>query len=136
MSDAVLVIEAGEKSGTLITARLAADYNRDLLCVPHRMGDALGFGSHLFLRLGATLVSDSSHILDALHMSEPKIHTPHQLPLMSDVEIVLYEILSTPTARDRLVRQSKLSPADVSIALITLELKGLVKEEYGAWRHI
>lgn len=71
LSDAVLMIEAGERSGTLITARLSAEYNRDLLCIPHRIGDPNGFGSILFLRLGATLVSEPEHILEALRMSIP-----------------------------------------------------------------
>jgi DNA processing protein len=66
LADAVLMIEAGERSGTLITARLAAEYDRDLLCVPHRIGDVHGAGAHQFLRLGATLVSEPAHILEAL----------------------------------------------------------------------
>ncbi len=66
LSDAVLVIEGGEKSGTLITARLAPEYNRDLLCVPHRIGDAHGVAAHTFIRLGAVLVSTPAHILEAL----------------------------------------------------------------------
>jgi DNA processing protein len=70
LSDAVLVIEAGEKSGTLITARLAHEYNRDLLCVPHRIGDPHGFGSHLFIRLGAALIAEPAHILEALGLAE------------------------------------------------------------------
>ncbi|HRH55439.1 MAG TPA: DNA-processing protein DprA [Candidatus Paceibacterota bacterium] len=78
MADAVLVIEAGEKSGTLITARLAGEYNRDLLCVPHRLTDPHGFGAHLFLRLGATLVSDSRHILEALGIEERTSQQPAQ----------------------------------------------------------
>ncbi len=69
IADAALVIEAGPKSGTLITARLAADYNRELLCVPHRVGDPHGFGPHLFIRLGATLVTESIHILEALKIA-------------------------------------------------------------------
>ncbi len=75
MADAVLVIEASEQSGTLITARLAADYNRDLLCVPHRITDAHGVGPHLFIRLGATLVSEPLHILEALHLENPETGT-------------------------------------------------------------
>lgn len=66
LSDAVLVIEAGTQSGTLITARLTADYNRDLLCVPHRIGDPHGEGANQFIRLGAVLVSEPLHILEAL----------------------------------------------------------------------
>lgn len=69
MSDAVLVIEAGERSGTLITARLAGEYNRDLLCVPHRIGDQNGIGANQFIRLGAELVTEPVHVLDALKLS-------------------------------------------------------------------
>lgn len=69
IADAVLVIEAGEKSGTLITARLAGEYDRELMMVPHRITDPHGYGSHLFLRLGATPVSSPSHILQALNLS-------------------------------------------------------------------
>ena len=68
MADAVLVIEAGEKSGTLITARLAAEYNRELLCVPHRIRDAGGIGANQFIRLGATLVTEPAHLLEALQL--------------------------------------------------------------------
>lgn len=66
MSDAVLMIEAGERSGTLITARLASDYNRSLMCVPHRIGDPNSEGSHQFIRLGAELVANPEHILETL----------------------------------------------------------------------
>ena len=66
LAQAVLVIEAGEKSGTLITARLTHEYNRNLLCVPHRITDPNGYGAHMFLRLGATLVSERDHILEEL----------------------------------------------------------------------
>lgn len=66
MADAVLVIEAGERSGTLITARLAGEYSRDLMCVPHRIGDVNSEGSHMFIRLGAELVTSSEDILETL----------------------------------------------------------------------
>ena len=68
LADAVLVIEAGERSGTLITARLASDYNRSLLCVPHRIGDPNSEGPHMFIRLGAELVSSAKDILETLDM--------------------------------------------------------------------
>jgi DNA processing protein len=66
LAHAVLVIEAGPKSGTLITARLTSEYNRDLLCIPHRIGDPHGFAAQIFLRLGAAHVTESKHILEAL----------------------------------------------------------------------
>lgn len=68
LSQATLIVEAGQKSGTLITARLTHEYNRELLCIPHRIGDPHSFGANLFIRLGATLVSEPEHILEALRL--------------------------------------------------------------------
>jgi DNA processing protein len=56
MSHCSLIIEAGEKSGTLITARLALDYNREVLAVPHELDKDTGFGANRLIREGATLV--------------------------------------------------------------------------------
>lgn len=69
LCQAVLVIEAGPKSGTLITCRMASDYNRELLMVPHRIKDETGYGAHLFLRLGATPVTEPTHVLEALGLA-------------------------------------------------------------------
>ena len=66
IADAVLVIEAAERSGTLITARLAGEYGRDLMCVPHRIHETHSYGPHQFIRLGAELVTNASHILQTL----------------------------------------------------------------------
>lgn len=66
MADAVLIIEAGERSGTLITARLASEYSRDLMCVPHRIGDTNSEGPNMFIRLGAELITSSADILETL----------------------------------------------------------------------
>jgi len=83
LADAVLVIEAGQKSGTLITARLAGEYNRELLCIPHRIGDPHAFGSHLFIRLGATLVTEPLHILEALKITPREDASRMLHPLIS-----------------------------------------------------
>jgi len=72
MADAVLVIEAGERSGTLITARLASEYSRDLMCVPHRIGDVNSEGPNMFIRLGAELITSSEHILETLGLEPQK----------------------------------------------------------------
>lgn len=136
LSHAVLMIEAGPKSGTLITGRLTHEYNRELLCVPHRIGDTHGFGANLYLRLGATLVSESSHILEALHI-EPRTSEPARLSLAgSPEEKKVYELLVEPMPKDELIRASGLTPSDALTALVMLELKGIVKEEFGAWRRV
>ncbi|MDB5244351.1 MAG: protecting protein DprA [Parcubacteria group bacterium] len=134
LSDAVLVIEAGEKSGTLITARLASEYNRDLLCVPHRIGDPHSFGSHLFIRLGATLVSEPLHILEALKITPRESADIMNAPSdLEGTELVIWTMLEEPKTRDEILRRVSADVGDVMTALISLELRGLTKEEFGAW---
>ncbi len=136
LSHAVLVVEAAERSGTLITARLTHEYNRDLLCVPHRIGDVHGFAAQLFLRLGATLVANSQHILEALHIEQNEKDVQSELHALSADERVVYEILSTPKTRDELIREVALAGADTLSALVSLELRGILIEEFGAWRRV
>jgi len=93
-----------------------------------------GFGSHLFLRLGATLVTHPLHILEALHIA-PRLEGESTPAIkLEGNEKLAYDLLSEPRSRDDLVRLSKLSVGDALTALVTLELKGLAKEEFGAWR--
>lgn len=66
ISHATLVIEAGEKSGSLITARMAADYNREVLVVPGSIFSETSKGTHQFLKLGARAVTEAADILEAL----------------------------------------------------------------------
>jgi len=133
LSHATLMIEASEKSGTLITARLAVDYNRELLAVPHRIGDAHGFGPHLFLRLGASLASESAHIIEALGL-EPRHASERDMPELTDAEAFVYERLAEPATGDELIREAAFPARAILTALMTLELKELVREEFGAWR--
>lgn len=143
LADAVLVIEAGERSGTLITARLAGEYNRELLCIPHRIGDPHSFGNHLFLRLGATLVTESIHILEALHIAPRESAQPGVAPSdLEDIELVVWNMLEEPKTRDELLRAASgdaglpAQAGEVLTALVSLELRGLTKEEFGAWRRV
>ncbi|MES2225188.1 MAG: DNA-processing protein DprA [Patescibacteria group bacterium] len=136
LSHAVLMIEAGQKSGTLITARLAAEYNRELLCIPHRIGDVHGFGSHLFLRLGATMVSEFSHILEALGITPMETGTEQRHLQLSDAERRLYDMLEEPLSRDEVLRACAIPPHEALPLLGILELKGILKEEFGSWRRV
>lgn len=139
LADAVLVIEAGQKSGTLITARLASEYNRDLLCIPHRIGDSHSFGPHLFIRLGAALVTEPLHILEALSILPRENGVSGVAPRdLEEAELVIWNMLEEPMTRDEILRstgsrQAASGPGDILTALVALELRGLIKEEFGAW---
>ncbi|MEO6536535.1 MAG: DNA-protecting protein DprA [Candidatus Paceibacterota bacterium] len=137
LSHAVLVIEAGSRSGTLITARMAADYNRELLCVPHRIGDTHGFGSHLFLRLGATHVSEPLHILEALGITPNEVNvsgSDSEHLELSTLEKKLYDLLEDPSPRDDIIRASGLPAHEVLSLLGVLEMKGVLVEEFSLWK--
>lgn len=136
IADAVLVIEAGQKSGTLITARLASEYNRDLLCIPHRIGDPHSFGPHLFIRLGAALVTEPIHILEALSITPRE--TSSKLPPtdLEDAELEIWSMIVEPRSRDEILRAGKAGAGEMLTALVALELRGLIKEEFGSWHKI
>jgi len=141
LSDAVLVIEAGPKSGTLITARLASEYNRDLLCIPHRIGDPHAFGPHLFIRLGAALVSDPLHILEALKIPPRETSATAAPTDLEDIELAIWNMLEEPRTRDEILRAGSTSSpqagaGELLTALVALELRGLIREEFGAWRRV
>jgi DNA processing protein len=131
MSDATLIIEAGEKSGTLITARLALDYNRDVLAVPHELGRESGAGGNRLIREGAALVRDVNDILEALGL---KAHEPEQLELphdLSSAESKILGALTAPLEKDEIIERTGVSAREANIALSSLQLRGLVIERLG-----
>jgi len=140
--DAVLVIEAGEKSGTLITARLASEYNRDLLCIPHRIGDPHSFGPHLFIRLGAALICEPLHILEALGIPPRETSSLVAPTDLEDIELAIWTILEEPKTRDEILRGAcgaaglSAQAGETLTALVALELRGFIREEFGAWHRI
>ncbi len=135
LSHAVLMVEAGEKSGSLISAKYTSGYDRDLLCVPHRIGDPHGHGASTFIRIGATLVTEASHVLQALGFDTTNKERPEQLRLTLDpAEQTIYDALAVPKARDELLRVCGLPAHEALSALGTLELNGVLKEEFGYWK--
>ncbi len=137
MSNAVLIVEAGQKSGTLITARLASEYNRDLLCIPHRIGDPHAFGPHLFIRLGAALVTEPLHILEALGIP-PRDNASHGgVPTdLEGAELEIWDMLAEPKTRDEILRAGSAGAGELLTSLVALELRGLAKEEFGTWHRL
>jgi len=130
MSKATLVIEAGEKSGTLITARLALDYNREVLAVPHELGRESGAGANRLIREGATLVRNSDDILEALGLKSEPVQTT--LPTdLTEIEIAILETLVEPLVKDEVIEYSGLSAQEVSVALTSLLIRGIIVERLG-----
>lgn len=132
MSHAVLVIEAGEKSGTLITAKLATEYNRDLLTVPHSIFSDSGAGGHIFMKIGAAPTRTSRDILAVLGIDEEKKNEDRK-PL-SPLEQKVINTLSSPLPRDELIRTLGIKTAEANALLLKMELEGLIQETLGEIR--
>ena len=133
LSHAVLVIEAKERSGSLITARLTTEYNRELLVVPGSIFSAESRGTHQFLKLGATPVTGPEDILKALGIEARTTATISRADL-SDDEIRVLEIIASPLSRDELIEALSLPIAEANILLSMMEIKGLIVEELGSVR--
>lgn len=136
LAKAILVIEAGEKSGTLITARLAIDYNRDVLAVPGSIFSTGSLGTNNLIKLGAAPVCNGRDVLLALGYDLPE---DGQLKLnlaeLSANEKKVYELLNIePLSRDELIRNLNLPISEANVLLATLEIKGIIKEMMGELR--
>ena len=136
ISKATLIIEASEKSGTLITARLTTEYNRDLLVVPGSIFSSSSKGTNRLLRLGATPITSSEDVLEALGFEQEK-DAEKQAKLFLDLspeEKKVVELLREPIPRDDLIRAMKLPIPTANAVLSVMEIKELIKEEMGEIR--
>jgi DNA processing protein len=134
MCHATIVIEAEMRSGTLITSRLATEYNREVGAVPGPISSPSAAGPHMLLRLGAALIRDAGDVLELLGLErdgQGLLFDPEDL---TSEEQIFAKILATPCDRDTLIRKSKLDTAEASAVLSLMEIKGLIKEELGEVR--
>jgi len=135
MCHATLVIEAERKSGTLITSRLATEYNREVGAVPGPVDSPTSDGPHMLIRLGAALIRDANDVLELLGLKRGDENpTLVDIEELSDEEKVFIKILEKPYSRDELIRRSKLDIGNASATLSLLEIKGLIVEELGEVR--
>jgi DNA processing protein len=139
---AVLVIEAGQRSGALITARLAMELGREVLVVPGPIDNPECAGSNQLIRDGATLVASLDHVLEEI---EPLLtlaqagtgQTPAESPraaTLSGREKQIYQLLDdAPRTVDDLVRVGNVPPSAASATLLSLELRRLVRKTPGGY---
>ena len=138
ISKAVLIIEAEEKSGTLITARMALDYNRDVLAVPGSAFSSNSNGTNWLIKQGATPVTTSEEVLEALGFKIEKIKKSDKEKYADcgKDEMKIIELLREPMERDELIRATSMNIGEANALLSIMEIKELIKEELGEIKRI
>ncbi len=141
LSLGTLVVEAAPKSGSLITARLAGDYGREVMAVPGSPLDPRAQGCNQLIRDGATLIQSVADISEALSpFGNHRVAAP-AAPFVSestgdasdrDRKILLPLLGPVPVPIDELLRQSGLAPASLQLLLLELELAGRLVRHAGA----
>lgn len=132
MSDAVLVIEAEIQSGTLITSRLATDYNREVMTVPGSIFSNQSAGPHMLIRLGSTPITSGRDILQALGIQvEVLQETKKDYADATEEELSIIKLLEEPKERDELIRRCGLPTHEINTILTVMEIKGIIVERMG-----
>ncbi|MDD5083823.1 MAG: DNA-processing protein DprA [Candidatus Moranbacteria bacterium] len=133
MSQGVLVVEAAQKSGSLITARFALEFNREVFAVPGSIFSEASIGPHILLRSGAKIATCLQDILEELGPLTKAV--PHSSPapkaLSLDEETVFSLLSSEPLHIDKILKTTTLETSQVQSALVFLEVKGLIKNMGG-----
>lgn len=133
LSAGTLVVEAASKSGSLITARLAADYGREVMAIPGSPLDARSHGCNHLIREGAVLVQSPEDVIELLSAFDGSPRSTFREPApafnahdeLADTPADIAGLLTTvPVAVDELIRQSGDSPSSVQLALLELEIAG------------
>ena len=135
-----VVVEAAPKSGSLITARQAADFGREVMAVPGSPLDPRAQGCNLLIRDGATLIQNAEDVLEAIRPLHPgllrepagRYDVPGETDVDDTARRLVEELLGpTPVGVDEIVRQSGLSVAIVQTVLLELELGGRLERHAG-----
>jgi DNA processing protein len=146
LSLGTLVVEATRRSGSLITAKHATDYGREVFAIPGSIHNPLARGCHYLIRQGAKLVEEAADVLIELAplLREEGIElptvaspaaAPDSTPLVDEpsYQNLLKAMEFSPIAITELSTRAELTTAEVSSMLLVLELEGLVEALPGGW---
>ncbi len=137
MSDATVVVETAVKGGSMITAKLADAYNRDVFAVPGRTTDKGSSGCHHLIKYNkAILLTDADELLEVLGWKEKKATPKTQRALFIELtpeEEIIHKLLQTKESLhiDEINAGSGLSSSSVAAAILNLELQGVVQSQPG-----
>jgi DNA processing protein len=127
LADVIVVVEAGERSGTLNTAMHALEQGKELMAVPGNITAPLSVGCNRLIAQGATPVLSVDDIFAKLNLSPANTKSPELANLTVSEALIFQLIHDGNSDGDELIAKSKLSPAEVSGTLTMLEIYGLIR---------
>ena len=143
LSLGVVVVEAAKRSGSLITARLALEQNRDVFAVPGSPLDPRAEGGNLLIQQGARLVTSAADIIEVVSSADPARHalfepewrpdeaTEQSEPAPDDRSKLLQALSTTPVDVDELIAQTGIAPQAMQILLLELDIGGQIEWSSG-----
>jgi DNA processing protein len=141
LSLGTVVVEAAQRSGSLITARLALEQNREVFAVPGSIHSFKSTGTHRLIKQGAKLVEKADDIIEELiHLLPPLANPQHNpssafsqrpIDLTKEERKILQSLEPYPMHIDEVVRKLNMPPGKVAGLMLQLELKGLVNQSTG-----
>ncbi len=127
-----LIVEAPEKSGALITANFALEFNREVFAVPGSIFSEKSKGTNKLIKMGAVPVSSSEDILEIFDIPYKKENLKLELSLpLSPLEKKVFSSISEPITKDDLIRKLGMSATELNSILSMLQLNGIIKESGG-----
>ena len=141
LAHGTVVVEAAPRSGSLITARFAAEFGREVLAVPGSPLDPRAQGCNQLIREGATLIQNADDVMEAINPLRIRpFRTPERAYAAAeasadaeerDRQAVTRLLNGTPVPVDEVIRQAGLAPAVVHTVLLELELAGRLERHAG-----
>ncbi|MFH1142120.1 MAG: DNA-processing protein DprA [Candidatus Uhrbacteria bacterium] len=127
LSFGTLVIEAAERSGTLITARSALEQGREVFAVPGPITSPLSVGPNNLIKMGAHPVTEADDILGVFGLSQDQSETPPPDPENETEALILSKLSRQPTHIDQIIQTTELKTNVVTSTLTLMEMKGMVR---------
>jgi DNA processing protein len=142
LSLGIVVVEAAKRSGSLITARLALEQNRDVFAVPGSPLDPRAEGGNALIQQGARLITNAEDIIEVLGSADPARmalfdaewrpeEATTELPAEDDRGRLLEALSTTPVEVDEVIRSTGISPGAMQILLLELDIAGRIEWSSG-----